>query len=210
MAHQSMNLKRKKCVNAKKETKIKGSGKHELRKQQMRKYYHAGKYSFQKVQKFKQSIEQGSYYICVSCNRCHYSKSVVQFKQEKYNLQDDILSDVFSFDRKKYICHTCHKKLMNGNIPAQAIYNKPQVHQLPSELRDVRKLEKAIISRRFLFKKVTIMPKGQMPKIMGAICNVPFDTGEVYNVLPRASDSTGIVMVKLKLKFESPSGIKKG
>ena len=90
---------------------------------------------------------------------------------------------------------------MKGNIPAQGVYNKLQVDLLLLELRDVRKLEKAIVSRRFLFKKVTIMPKGQMPKVKGAICNIPFDTGEIYNVLSRPSDSTGIIMVKLKRKL---------
>ena len=40
-----------------------------------------------------------------------------------------------------------------------------------------------------------------MPKVKGSICNVPVDTNKVYNVLPRASDNTGIIMVKLKRKL---------
>ena len=200
--------------------KIKGTEKHDRVKKQMRKcskeLYDKSKTRMcedenrstkktciaERLEKFNESVKQGPYYVCVSCNRCHYMRSIVQFKEERYNLQeDDVFTDVLSFDGKKYICHTCHKKLMKGNIPDQAVFNKLQVHRLPFELMDVRKLEKAIIARRFLFKKVTIMPKGQMPKIKGAICNVPFDTGEVFNVLPRGSDSTGIVMVKLKRKL---------
>ena len=44
------------------------------------------------------------------------------------------------------------------------------------------------------------MPKGQTPKLEGSICNVPIDTHDVTNVLPRGADSNGIIMIKLKRK----------
>ena len=56
---------------------------------------------------------------------------------------------------------------------------------LPDELANLNRLEKAVISRRILFKKIAIMPKGQTPKLKGSICNVPIDTNDVTNVLPR-------------------------
>ena len=40
------------------------------------------------------------------------------------------------------------------------------------------------------------MPKGQAPKLKGAICNVPLQADSVCNILPRGADSNGIVMVK--------------
>ena len=49
-----------------------------------------------------------------------------------------------------------------------------------------------------LFRKVTIMPKGQSPKVKGAICNIPVETDDVVNTLPRGADSNGLIMVKLK------------
>ena len=153
-----------------------------------------------RVEKFRNMITQGPCYTCVSCHRCHYLKSVVHYKEDnKYSIEtDNIFQIVNSFDGKQYTCHTCHKKLLKGSIPCQSVWNKLQVYELPSELTDIRKLEKAIISERYLFKKVAIMPKGQMPKLKGSICNVPIDTNELYNVLPRRSNSTGIIMVKLK------------
>ena len=33
------------------------------------------------------------------------------------------------------------------------------------------------------------MPKGQTPKLKGSICNVPIDTNDVTNILPRGADS---------------------
>lgn len=46
------------------------------------------------------------------------------------------------------------------------------------------------------------MPKGKQRKIEGAICNVPVECDETYSVLPRPSERSGIIMVKLKRKLE--------
>ena len=46
------------------------------------------------------------------------------------------------------------------------------------------------------------MPKSQGPKIRGAICNVPIDTTDISNNLPRQADRNGLVIVKLKRKLE--------
>ena len=45
------------------------------------------------------------------------------------------------------------------------------------------------------------MPKGQFPKIKGAICNIPVQTENVCNILPRGIDSSGLVFVQLKRKM---------
>ena len=52
-----------------------------------------------------------------------------------------------------------------------------------------------------LFRKVTIMPKGQSPKVKSAICNIPVETDDVVSILPRGADSNGLIMVKLKKKI---------
>ena len=46
------------------------------------------------------------------------------------------------------------------------------------------------------------MPIGQLPKFKGAICNVPIDFVSTWNALPLPADSNGLVIVKLKRKFE--------
>ena len=79
--------------------------------------------------------------------------------------------------------------------------NKLEVFNLPSELLDVNKLEKVLIAKRILFKKVVIMPKGNSPKVKGAICNVPVDAEDVCNVLPRPACSNGLLLLKLKRKL---------
>ena len=42
------------------------------------------------------------------------------------------------------------------------------------------------------------MPKGQQPKIWGAVCNIPIQVDVVSNVLSRPADSDGVILVKLK------------
>ena len=112
---------------------------------------------------------------------------------------------VCSADGKQYICITCHKKLLKETVPAQAVCNNLQIFELPSSFRDLRKFEKIIIAKRLLFKKVTIMPKGQCPKIKGGICNVPINADDICKVLPRGMDNNGVVQLCLKkrLNFKS-------
>ena len=73
---------------------------------------------------------------------------------------------------------------------------------IPDILAQLNRLEKTLISKRILFKKITIMPKGQQPKIRGAVCNIPIQADAVSNVLPRSVDNDGVVLVKLKRKIE--------
>ena len=97
---------------------------------------------------------------------------------------------------------TCGKKLQKNCIPCQTVYNQLEPCELPKEFRDIRRLEKVLVARRLLFKKISIIPKGQSPKLKGALCNVPIDVVDICNTLPRPADSNGIVIVKLKRKLQ--------
>ena len=45
------------------------------------------------------------------------------------------------------------------------------------------------------------MPKSKFPKLKGSICNVPLDTADIVNVLPRDADINGLAVVKSKRKL---------
>lgn len=153
------------------------------------------------IEAFKKHIKNGPFYLCVVCNWCLYLTSVLLFREEKYDVIGNIFqSRVLSYNSKEYICKTCHSKLLKKRIPCQAVWNDMQVIELPERFLDIRKLEKIIISKRLLFKKVTIMPKGQSPKMKGVICNVPIRADDVCNILPRGMDNNGVVQVALKKK----------
>ena len=73
---------------------------------------------------------------------------------------------------------------------------------MPNEFRDLRGLERVLVAKRILFKKVTVMPtKGQSPKMKGSICNIPIsEIDNNCNSLPRPADSNGVIIVELKRK----------
>ena len=45
------------------------------------------------------------------------------------------------------------------------------------------------------------MLKGQLTKIKGTICNVPIEMDNICNILPRGTDSNGLILLKLKRKL---------
>ena len=49
------------------------------------------------------------------------------------------------------------------------------------------------------------MPRGEFGKLKGKICNVPLETLDVTNVLPRPNDSNSIVIIKFKRKKQYKS-----
>ncbi|XP_057297689.1 uncharacterized protein LOC130628722 [Hydractinia symbiolongicarpus] len=160
--------------------------------------------SDEKINQFKKCIENGPFFICVICNRSLYRRSIKFFRHVDYPAisEEHFCFRVQSFDGKEYICATCHSKLTKRKIPSQAVSNNLQMFDLPESMSTLRRLEKIIISKRILFKRIAIMPKGQCPKIKGAICNVPIKADEISNVLPRGMDNNGVVQVALKKKTE--------
>ena len=85
--------------------------------------------------------------------------------------------------------------------------NDLDVFNLPDQFSDIRRLEKIIISKRLLYKKITIMPKGLAPKMKGTICNIPINAEDICNVLPRGMDNNGIVRVALKKRMQFKSNV---
>ena len=75
------------------------------------------------------------------------------------------------------------------------------VDEIPIELGCQEKLEQIPIAQCIVFEKIIVMPKGQQRKVKGAICNVPVDCDQTCNVLPRPSEMSGIIMLKLKRKL---------
>ena len=76
------------------------------------------------------------------------------------------------------------------------------VSEQSKEFRDIQSFERVFIARRLLLRKISIMMKGQSPKLKGVLCNVPIDVVDVCRTLPRPTGSNGIVIVKLKRKLQ--------
>ena len=94
------------------------------------------------ISTFKNKIKEGPYYVCSVCNRLLYRKSVVLLQKHKYNnINENMFTDIKSFDHKEYICKTCHSKVLKDKIPCQAICNNMYVDEIPAELSSLEKLE---------------------------------------------------------------------
>ena len=147
-------------------------------------------------------INEGALYICVVCQGYLYKKSVFCYDGNKFKSQISNFNLVRLFNGNLYVFRTCCIKCQKGRVTCQVVPNKLEVFDLPVEFQSIRKLEMVLIAKRLLFKKVTIMPYGQMPKIFETICNMPADTLEVTDLLPHSTDSNWLVYVKLKRKLK--------
>ena len=174
-----------------------------IEKKVLKAYHNRRKFAEENpVDNFLKQINEAPLYICTVCHRSFYHRSVIKFNEDKYELDVSSLS-IKSYDTKEYICNTCHTKLKKNQIPCQAVSNKLHIDNLPLEFSDIKKLERVLVSKRILFKKIVIMHgKGEFSKIKGSICNVPIDSDDVCNILPRGADSNGLVIVKLKRQLK--------
>ena len=111
--------------------------------------------NLKQVTLFKKLIREGPYFICVICNRCLFKTYIVRFDFNSYSsLVKELVHLVSSYDGRLYICITCHITVKKDNVPCQAISNKLAVELLPNEFRDLRRLERVLVAKRILFKKV--------------------------------------------------------
>ena len=44
--------------------------------------------------------------------------------------------------------------------------------------------------------------KREFGKIKGSICNIPIETADICDILPRHADSNGLIVVKLKRELK--------
>ena len=82
-------------------------------------------------------------------------------------------------------------------MPCQTVFNKTSLDPIPDELKDLKKLEKDLISKRIIFKKIAIMHgKGEFAKIKGSICNIPIEAANICDILSGPAHSNELIVVK--------------
>ena len=84
-------------------------------------------------EKKKNEEEEGNSYICTCCHDVRYTrKGMVQFLEEEYNFDHDIVSKVLckkyrrkASDGSEFICDTCYSDLANIDpvLPKKSVYN---------------------------------------------------------------------------------------
>ena len=85
-----------------------------------------------------------------------------------------------------------------NEITRQTVCNKMGVDPIANEFKDLKNF-KVLISKIILFNKTAIMHEiGEFSRTSGSICNVPIETANVCNILPRLAVSNGLILAKLK------------
>ena len=89
-----------------------------------------------------------------------HANHVPRFHKENYD--SDLVEKISYFDGTTLICHLTFKK---GKLPVQVVFNKLEIFEPPEVIKNLNRPERILISKKILFKKVNIMPKGNFPKI---------------------------------------------
>ena len=85
---------------------------------------------------FIRATKEGPDYICVSCDRLMYRKTVIEFKFTKYSQAPEDFTAPTSSGTKQLICRTCDHALKQGKLPAQAKASNLHIEGVPPELSD--------------------------------------------------------------------------
>lgn len=111
-------------------------------------------------------------------------KNVMPTRIQKAKIQPMLLLSVFLHDctsscsenctkYSKWICYTCHRKIISGNIPPEAAANNMHLETVPKELSCLNSLEQNLISLHIPFMKVMALPKGGQKIFMVQWCVFP-------------------------------------
>ena len=111
-----------------------------------------------------------------------------------------VVNRVVSSHDNFYPSKTCDAKMKRNQVPCQLISNNLQLDIIPDDAKCLGRLEIFLTCKMLLLKKIFIMPKGQSPKLQGAIVNIPVDANEAFNKLPSCNN---IYLVELKKKLSS-------
>ena len=79
-------------------------------------------------------------------------------------------------------------------------YNKIALNLFPDELKDSKKIQRALIFKRILVKNL-------VSKIYEGICNIPTEAANIFNILPKSAVPNGFILIKLKSSVKCRSHV---
>ena len=165
----------------------------------------------ERIQAFRESVEDGCAYVCVSCNRLLFKQSVTEYddktieliNQADKNLIENCIEicDDDEIDGKQWICTTCKSYMKRGKMAPQCVKNGLEIVDLVDDkgiklvLSD---LEYTLIARNILFIKVFQMPKSRWSAIKDRCINVPISEKSILKTMkqfPSIPSDAGIITV---------------
>ena len=142
-------------------------------------------------------------YVCVSCERLCYKRSVSEISKVKTQLDIPIWRDLMAHIKKlnidlQYICLYCQRKFRNGLMPAYCILNNLFIQNVPEVISSLNSFEKMLIQRAKAFQTVvkmgTVMnkrlPHRQMvQKVKGRTFHLPLPLEQTMNKICSKTDA---------------------
>ncbi|XP_052695810.1 uncharacterized protein LOC128174255 [Crassostrea angulata] len=171
---------------------------------------------------FKKNTARGPDFACCCCHRLLFQNQVQMCNRDVYSKSEKsrevagaCIKDTFLHQCKTscsencanssmWICYTCHRKIMSGEIPPEASANNMFLEPVPEELSRLNNLEQHLISLHIPFMKVMALPKGGQKNIHGPVVCVPSNLKKA-TFLPLKEDENLLLRVKLKRKLSYKS-----
>ena len=165
---------------------------------------------------FRKLIAHGPEYVCCVCLKLLFEKQVKKCIKAQYQNQSCIIEKyvhICSSECKTecelaksprhclWICFTCHRKLVKGDIPAEASVNNLELDDIPEELESLNNLEQHLTAINIPFMKIVNLPKGGQHGIHGPVVSVPSNMQKTVVSLPRQNSEDELIRVKLKRKW---------
>ncbi|XP_077272806.1 uncharacterized protein LOC143903224 [Temnothorax americanus] len=141
-------------------------------------------------------------YVCASCERLCYKRSVSEINKLKTQLDIPIWRDLMAHLKKhniipQYICRYCAGKFHNGLMPAYCVLNDRFVRDTPEEISSLNTFEKIFIQRAKAFQTVVKMGtvinkklphRNMVQKVKGRTFHLPLPLQETWNKLCSDTD----------------------
>ncbi len=155
---------------------------------------------------------------CTVCHRARFKEQVKLCHRNKYPQSELVLkcftgkyihkcstdctdSSVYHDKKKKeWVCFTCHRHLLKGNMPPQAAVNNLWLDDIPEELKALNALEMHLVSIVQPFMKVVPLPRGGQKGVRGQMVCVPANLQRTADSLPWTLNTNNLIRVKLKRK----------
>lgn len=170
------------------------------------------------VRVFKEKAMHGIDFTCCCCHRILFQNQVQRCEKSMYSKSEmaaNVASQCIQEQNRHdcstscpsncvksslWICYTCHRKILSGNIPPEAVINNMVLEDIPVVLERLNNLEKHLIGLHIPFMKVMNLPHGGQKNIHGPVVCVPSNLKKVTS-LPLNNDEYPLLRVKLKRKL---------
>lgn len=170
------------------------------------------------VRVFKEKAMHGIDFTCCCCHRILFQNQVQRCEKSMYSKSEmaaNVASQCIQEQNRHdcstscpsncvksslWICYTCHRKILSGNIPPEAVINNMVLEDIPVVLERLNNLEKHLIGLHIPFLKVMNLPHGGQKNIHGPVVCVPSNLKKVTS-LPLNNDEDLLLRVKLKRKL---------